>query len=125
MSRDPDLELRQWWRELVDSFDPQRQTVKQFCKQNEISVASFYRWRNRFAGATLPSFVPVEVRPTGQGVQTACQDTDANDMDGNRTAAVIRLGRNTVIELAEGQADLITGIAVALATLQQERQVSQ
>ncbi len=125
MSRTPNSELHQWWRELVDSFDPQRHKVKQFCQQNEISVASFYRWRNRFAGATLPSFVPVEVRSTGQGDQTARQDTGANDLDGNRTAAVIRLGRDTVIEIAAGQADLIAGIAVALATVQQERQVSQ
>lgn len=47
MVRSPDPQLRQWWRELIDAFDPSELTVGQFCRRHEVSTASFYHWRRK------------------------------------------------------------------------------
>ena len=71
MARSPDPELRQWWRELIDSFDSDRATVAEFCRRQGVSSASFYAWRRKFADVAAgesqqpagysPAFLPVRV----------------------------------------------------------------
>ena len=107
MPRKPDPELRRWWRELLNLFDPEGDTVARFCQRNDISVASFYKWRKRFAQPQTPRFVPVEVR-------------DQNPARAEHSiVAVIRIGDDTLIEIAAGQMNLVTEVAVAIARLQQ------
>lgn len=49
MARVPDPQVRRRWRRLIESFDPQRFTVAEFCRCHQISHASFYKWRRVFA----------------------------------------------------------------------------
>lgn len=124
MSRSPDPELRQWWRQLLESFDPQRQTVKSFCSHNDVSVASFYKWRKCFAEAESSRLVAVELRESEPVNEQDRRRSDGSDTAGGHAPALIRLGGDTVIEIACAQAGLITDIAVALSRLQQERRVN-
>lgn len=50
MGRSPNPQLRQWWRELIDAFDPGESTVAEFCRRHEVSTASFYQWRRKLQG---------------------------------------------------------------------------
>jgi hypothetical protein len=36
-----------FWRTLVDGFDPQQTSIRQWCEQHAVSQASFYAWRRR------------------------------------------------------------------------------
>lgn len=79
MARAPDPTLRQWWRNLIASFDPERSTVAEFCRRHDISAASFYAWRRRLGRRTesqperadLPAFVPVQVAPHSSSADRA------------------------------------------------------
>ena len=51
MARSADPELRQWWRELIASFDSTRESVAEFCHRHEVSTTSFYGWRRKLASA--------------------------------------------------------------------------
>lgn len=110
MSRKPDPELRRWWCNLHAQFDPQRHSVVQFCRAHDVSVASFYQWRKRLAGTTSPRLIPVQVLE--HAVQTQRQQHPG------RTAAVVRIGSQTIIEIADHQAERLTEIIIALARLQ-------
>lgn len=66
MARSPDPEVRRWWRRLIDSFDPARWTVAEFCQRHDVSAASFYAWRRRLGEppASLPpapAFLPIRI----------------------------------------------------------------
>jgi hypothetical protein len=104
MSRTTDPELRRRWRQLLDSFDPQRSTVAKFCERNCISVASFYKWRKRFnqTGQT-PKVLPVEIMENSTATQKA---------------AVIKIGNHAQIEIQPGHTQIATEIALALAKLE-------
>lgn len=64
MARQPDLDLAQWWRELISQQPESGMTIAAFCQSHQISTASFYQWRRKLADA-LPTpkdqFVRVEV----------------------------------------------------------------
>jgi len=104
MSRTTDPELRRRWRQLLDSFDPQRYTVAEFCQRNGISVASFYKWRKRLnqTGQT-PNILPVEIMENSTATQKA---------------AVIKIGNHAQIEIQPGHTQIATEIALALAKLE-------
>jgi transposase-like protein len=51
MARTADPELRQWWRELIDSFDSTQETVGDFCRRHRVSATSFYGWRRKLAAS--------------------------------------------------------------------------
>lgn len=38
------------WGELLGRFEPETETVAQFCTREGVCAASFYRWRSRLAG---------------------------------------------------------------------------
>jgi transposase-like protein len=101
MSRTTDPELRRRWRQLLDSFDPQRYTVAEFCERNGISVASFYKWRKRFN--QTPKILPVEIIENSTATQKA---------------AVIKIGNHAQIEIQPGHTQIATEIALALAKLE-------
>lgn len=72
MPRSPDPKLRQWWRALIHSFDPTRDTIAEFCRRNDVSTGSFYAWRRRLKSTNAvrsdapsgSSFVPVQIVAT-------------------------------------------------------------
>jgi transposase-like protein len=68
MSKVPDLQLAQQWRDRLRRFDHSQLTVAEFCRLEEYSVASFYYWRRRFQsgqrGERSGTFVPVDLPAT-------------------------------------------------------------
>lgn len=40
------------WRDLLGRFEPETETVAEFCTREGVCPASFYRWRSRLAGQT-------------------------------------------------------------------------
>ena len=63
--RDPARE--QFWREAVLGWQAGGLTVRDYCRRQRLTEASFYHWRRelRQRDATPPPlFVPVTVRPT-------------------------------------------------------------
>jgi hypothetical protein len=40
------------WGELLGRFEPETETVAEFCTREGVCPASFYRWRSRLAGQT-------------------------------------------------------------------------
>ncbi len=110
MPRRPDPELRRWWRCLLDQFDPHRQPVAQFCRDHDVAVASFYKWRKALADEPLPRLIPVQVRDDSADQRLRPSLT--------ATAAVVRIGSLAVIEIADHQAERLAEIVVALARTQ-------
>jgi transposase-like protein len=47
MSREPDLAKREAWQRRLRSFDKGRATVAEFCADEGVSVATFYKWRRK------------------------------------------------------------------------------
>lgn len=47
MSRGPDLMKCEVWRRRFGRFDPQQETVGQFCEREQVSVANYYQWRRK------------------------------------------------------------------------------
>ncbi len=106
MPRTPDPELRRRWRELLATFDSQRETVGKFCHRNGISTASFYHWRKRLAEPqSAPAIIPVEI---------------VRQADDVPNAVVVRIGRHVEIEIQAAHAHIAADVAVALAGLQIE-----
>lgn len=49
MARLPDSDLRRWWRGIVERQPLSGLTVADYCAANDVSTASFYQWRKKFA----------------------------------------------------------------------------
>lgn len=67
MSRASNPQLAEQWRQRLDRFQNSALTVAQFCQNEDLSVASFYRWRHKLTEQSLPAvaaFVAVEVDPS-------------------------------------------------------------
>lgn len=73
MPRSADPHLRQWWRELIQSFEPRHETVAQFCRRNAVSTASFYNWKRKLANTSTSQ----EKEPTPARQQTESDDAHA------------------------------------------------
>jgi len=81
MSREPDLVKREAWQRRLRAFDKGRATVAEFCADEGVTVATFYKWRRKLGqslargSASIPrppepardasvggmNFVPVEI----------------------------------------------------------------
>jgi len=55
MARSFDSEKAVAWRGRFRRLKRSRLTVTQFCRQEGVSTASFYRWRGRLAGQQMPT----------------------------------------------------------------------
>lgn len=86
------------WEERFWRFDRARMSVSSFCEVEEVSVASFYRWRKKLADTSravesetddLSSFQRVELLPLGSGVE----------IDSSTRATKIRISGGVDIEL--------------------------
>jgi hypothetical protein len=64
MARQPDPALRQTWRELISRQPLSGLSIARFCERQEISTASFYKWRRVLSQANdqqRQAFLPVEI----------------------------------------------------------------
>ena len=52
---------REEWRDLVDRQRGSGLSVSEFCRREETTENSFYRWRRAFAEEAESSFVPLTV----------------------------------------------------------------
>lgn len=53
---------RDEWRELVDRQRESGLSVSEFCRREQTTENSFYRWRRRLTGEMGNSFVPLSIR---------------------------------------------------------------
>ena len=112
MARQADPKVCLWWRELLAGFDPERQTVAEFCLAQGISAASFYKWRKRLQADRLPAIVPVEI-------------VDRRDTREREHCAVIQIGDRAEVRVDAQHPQLATQIVVALAAAQAARDEQQ
>ncbi|MDQ7008255.1 MAG: hypothetical protein Q9Q40_13605, partial [Acidobacteriota bacterium] len=49
------------WREILERFEASKLSLRAFCRQEQIGIASLHRWRKRLALALGPGFV--DLRP--------------------------------------------------------------
>ena len=63
MAERTNSQKRQEWLDRLARFRRTRQTVAEFCRNECVSVHSFYHWRRKLAGAGLP--------PAKRGSETA------------------------------------------------------
>lgn len=47
----------QEWREIVQRFEASGQSQRQFCKSEDITLASFARWRRRLQATGTPAAI--------------------------------------------------------------------
>ena len=74
MARKASLEVRRQWRRRLGRFAGSKLSVAEFCRREEVSVASFYQWRKKLDASgetglddrntTQPTFLPVQVAAT-------------------------------------------------------------
>jgi hypothetical protein len=50
-----DTDQRQFWQMVLDTFKSSGLSVRQFCKQEGLTEASFYSWRKRLSDSQKPS----------------------------------------------------------------------
>ena len=55
---------REYWSKLIVEQEASGQTVREFCRERERVVYSFYRWRKRLREDDAVRFALVETRPT-------------------------------------------------------------
>ncbi|MDA1050246.1 MAG: hypothetical protein O3C40_07170 [Planctomycetota bacterium] len=112
MSRVPDPALRLQWQRRLRKFHAFHGSVRQFCYDEEVSVASFYQWRTKLT----------EVRnSTKNKTNAALQNTIAahfvplqlaepTPRDASPTQAAIVLPGGTRIELPSEDSPLIQAV---------------
>ena len=75
MSRLPSPQKRAEWRQRLRRFARSKLSVAEFCRQEKVSVPSFYQWRKRLADrdsdkarqvSEPATFIPVQVTTVGR-----------------------------------------------------------
>lgn len=99
------------WEERFCRFENSQMSVSSFCDVEEVSVASFYRWRKKLADASLSMAAVASVSPMFQQVEVASVDSGVV-IDSSRRATKIRIGGGIEIELGTDVDvdDVIAGI---------------
>jgi hypothetical protein len=70
MARIRDLDREQYWRQHHRHQRSSGLTVAAYCRQQRVSAAAFYAWKNRLAATSRPAipepplFVPLDVTST-------------------------------------------------------------
>lgn len=85
------------WKERFWRFERSEMSVISFCDVEEVSVASFYRWRKKLAG-DLGTSAEASVSPTFQRVEVRSLDSNVVT-DSSRRTTTIRIGGRVEIEL--------------------------
>lgn len=73
---------RRHWKEHIEACSQSNQTQKEYCRQQQLSLASFQRWRRIFkaeekkAAATPVAFLPVRIKePAPEQLTIVVNDT--------------------------------------------------
>jgi hypothetical protein len=64
-------ETAQVWADRLDRFDQAEITVAQFCRNEDVSPASYYYWRRKFRGTTKTDHPPLRENRSAQPRLTA------------------------------------------------------
>ena len=72
MARKVNLKLREEWRQRIKGQRQSGLTIAEFCRQERVSSAAFYRWRVKLTGKSAPKSQRV-VRPQRATKETAAE----------------------------------------------------
>ena len=108
MARSPDPQLRQWWRQLIDDHESSHLSIAEFCRLNDVSTASFYRWQRKLRQQSASidhkppaNFVPVQV-------------SEPNNI-GHANAFHVRLPGGATVDIPSAHGDLLIDVIARLA----------
>lgn len=71
------IEKEEFWRFVLSEHSRSGRSVREFCRQEDVSEASFYQWRKKLASTLQPAspdFLPIKVVPSSPGPLDADQD---------------------------------------------------
>jgi len=82
MARKVNLELRETWRQRIERQRRSGLTVSEFCRQEEVSTASFYRWQQEGgADATITAAKRAPRRRSGKAAASLAQPASPQRLD--------------------------------------------
>lgn len=58
-----DTDQQQFWRMVLETFQSSGLSIRQFCKQEGLSEASFYAWRKKMANVQTPDVRKEQIHP--------------------------------------------------------------
>ena len=61
------IEKEEFWRFVLSEQSGSGQSVREFCRQEDVSEASFYQWRKKLGRtpeSASPKFLPIKVVPS-------------------------------------------------------------
>tara|TARA_R110002072_G_C7732074_1_gene515841 strand:+ start:84 stop:386 length:303 start_codon:yes stop_codon:yes gene_type:complete len=70
------------WHQLVSAFDPNKQTIHAYCKNNNIGTSSFYKWKATLGAPEstekedIPAFVPIQTHVSSNTSQAPAWDLE-------------------------------------------------
>ena len=108
MVRSSDSSMAVAWRRRVQRFERSGLTVARFCRQEGISKASFYRWRNKLAQRPMQGG---DQTPTFQAVRVA---TRIPTQIGTDVPVSIRLPGGVRIEVPTHNLDAVRAVLTEL-----------
>ncbi|MEX0794368.1 MAG: transposase [Pirellulaceae bacterium] len=71
MIRDNTSEAAMVWADRLDRFDQAELTVAEFCRNEDVSQASYYYWRRKIRGTTKTDHPPLRESTSAQSRRTA------------------------------------------------------
>ena len=108
MARSSDSPKAVAWRRRVRRYGCSGLTVVRFCKEEGVSTASFYRWRNLLAERPIQSS---DQTPTFQAVRvTACKPAET----GADTPVSIQLPGGMRVEVPTHNLDVVRAVLAEL-----------
>lgn len=85
------------WQELMNLWTQSGQTIKQFCRAQGLSEASFYLWRKRLSDPSLPT-----TRIKRETSEPAFIDLEAlGAADQGRWEIILSLGNGVELKLSQ------------------------
>lgn len=106
MARLPNPQLADQWRRRLRRFENADTTVAQFCRQEQCSVASFYKWRRK---------LQTDQHVTANAGFVAVDLTPVQDPDLPRAMIQIELPGGAIVRLdAESQQHLLQNSILAI-----------
>ncbi len=75
------IEEEEFWRFVLSEQSGSVQSVREFCRQEDVSEASFYQWRKKLGltpESASPEFLPIKVVPSSLEQLDAAKDRTTN-----------------------------------------------
>lgn len=90
MSRQAREERVAYWRGVLARQRTSGLSIATFCREEEVSPASFYAWRRRLAKVETPQFVPVHLPATSPEFEVRLPNGVCVVVPGSFTEASLR-----------------------------------